>query len=135
MYRQSGKGNIIRHGFFRIESLTKAFYLETKRDDLVESLSHGMRRKVLVASVFVANPKLLLLDEPTSGLDTDSVDVLSNMLSKHRLQSGTAIIACHDRTFLKGVCSDLINLEEGKMLSHIDIDHSRSSVAQDPSRS
>ena len=118
-----------------IESLTQAFYLENRRDDLVESLSHGMRRKVLLASVFVASPKLLLLDEPTTGLDTDSVAALSKMLHKHRLQSGTAVIACHDRTFLESVCSDLINLEQGRMISHIDTDHVPSSVPQDPSSS
>ena len=105
-----------------IEALTQAFYLETKRDDLVETLSHGMRRKVLLASVFVASPKLLLLDEPTSGLDTDSVDVLSNMLSEHRLRGGTAVIACHDRTFLEGACSDLIHLENGRVMLQRTID-------------
>ena len=64
-----------------------------------------------------------VLNQITKAANGDQL-ALSKMLGKHRLGSGTAVIACHDRAFLEGVCSDLINLEDGRIISQRPIDHS-----------
>jgi ABC-2 type transport system ATP-binding protein len=98
------------------EQLTHMFYIDKKVDDLISSLSHGMRRKVLIASVFIGRPRIIMLDEPTNGLDVDSLDVLYKLLDEHRQNGGLAIIACHDSCFIDKACSDVVTLVEGRIV-------------------
>ena len=100
-----------------IEQLLRVFYIDKRAHDLIGSLSHGMRRKVLIASAFIGQPKLIMLDEPTNGLDVDSLDALCKLLEDHRQKQGAAIVACHDSHFIKKVCSDVITLEDGKIIN------------------
>jgi len=98
------------------EYLSHCFYIDKRLDDFIGSLSHGMRRKVLIASAFLGQPKIMLLDEPTNGLDVDSLDALCRLLQEHRQNSGIAILACHDSQFIARVCSEVVTMENGKVI-------------------
>lgn len=97
------------------EKLTQMFFIDKRADDLIGSLSHGMRRKTLIASAFIGQPKLIILDEPTNGLDVDSLDSLCELLQEHRKNGGAAIIACHDSHFIEKVGCNVITLQDGKV--------------------
>ena len=99
----------------QIERYTQAFYIDEHRNHLISSLSHGTRRKVSAISAFMGTPRLIVMDEPTNGLDVDSREVLCNMLREHRQEGGAALIACHDATFMKETCTDIIEIDEGKI--------------------
>ena len=99
----------------QIERLAKEFYIDDRLGDLTGSLSHGMRRKVAIASAFVGMPPLILLDEPTNGLDVDSARALGELLVEHRQGGGTAILACHDDGFVRGCCSEVIAIRDGQL--------------------
>jgi len=101
-----------------IKAIAARLYLKEQLADEMGSLSHGMRRKTLLASAFIGRPKVILLDEPTTGLDVDSVDSLACLLEEHRGEGGTAVIACHDQGFVEKVCSDVIELDSGKIVGH-----------------
>ena len=98
-----------------IKTLSEMFYLNQKLDNLISLLSFGMRRKTLLAAAFMAKPKLLLLDEPTNGLDRDSSESLYGLLDEHQQKGGTVIIASHDSTFIRKVCTEVILLDDGKI--------------------
>ncbi|KPK79388.1 MAG: hypothetical protein AMJ81_13305 [Phycisphaerae bacterium SM23_33] len=99
----------------QMDTLLHTFRVRDRADDLICSLSHGMRRKVCVASAFIGRPDIILLDEPTTGLDVDSLDSLGNLLASHRGRGGVALLASHNRAFLGGVCSEVIFLSKGRM--------------------
>jgi ABC-type multidrug transport system ATPase subunit len=103
------------------ERLAKAFYIEDRLNDLTGSLSHGMRRKVAIASAFVGEPRLLVMDEPTNGLDVDSVRALCGLLIEHRKAGGTALLACHDREFLARASSHTITIDGGTVSEPVGI--------------
>lgn len=100
----------------QIDAYTRVFCVDDRRDHLISSLSHGMRRKVLIMSAFIGGPKLIVMDEPTNGLDADSLGVLRDLLRDHAKKGNTAVISCHDMVFAKTACTNLIMLERGKVM-------------------
>lgn len=115
-----GKLRSIRDSLYeeQIERYTQAFYIDEHRNHLISSLSHGTRRKVSVISAFIGEPKLIVMDEPLNGLDIDSIEALCSLLRKHRQEGGAALIACHDAAFMKEVCTDIIEIDKGKIVRY-----------------
>ncbi len=100
----------------QIERYLRVFYINEHRNHLIGSLSHGTRRKVSVISAFIGAPKLIVMDEPLNGLDVDSIEALYHSLKKHNRNGGTALIACHNAAFIKEVCTDIIEIDKGKII-------------------
>ena len=77
-----------------------------------ESLSAGLKRRVLLARGLVRNPDLLLLDEPTNHLDIQSIDWLETFLKRW---GGTLLFVTHDRVFLEKLTTRIIELDRGRL--------------------
>ncbi len=73
-------------------------------------LSGGYKLRVLLAQVFFSKPDILILDEPTNHLDLFSIKWLEEYLSDFR---GTILISSHDRHFLNGVCTHIMDIDYG----------------------
>ncbi len=97
----------------QIDTYTRMFCIDDTRDHFISALSHGMRRKVLIASAFIGEPKLVVMDEPTNGLDSDSLSVLVDLLKDHAGKGNTAVISCHDLVFAERACTEVILLDKG----------------------
>lgn len=70
--------------------------LERVADKPVQWFSAGMRKRLALARMLLANPVLLLLDEPYSALDAQGVAWLNSMLTDYLHQGGAVIMASHD---------------------------------------
>ena len=77
-----------------------------------DSLSSGMKRRVLLAQALVLEPDVLLLDEPTNHLDIDAIQWLEDFLSRY---SGTLIFITHDRVFLQRLARRIVELDRGRL--------------------
>jgi ATP-binding cassette subfamily F protein uup len=88
--------------------------LHLPADAIVNTLSGGWRRRVLLARALVAEPDLLLLDEPTNHLDIDAITWLENFLAEYR---GAVMFVTHDRTLLQRLATRIIELDRGRLTS------------------
>ena len=76
-------------------------------DTPLSMLSGGQRARAGLASVIACNPDVLLLDEPTNHLDIEALEWLEDYLLGY---AGAALIVSHDRTFLDGVATNILEL-------------------------
>ncbi|MET9857833.1 ATP-binding cassette domain-containing protein [Streptomyces smyrnaeus] len=79
------------------------------------TLSGGQRSRLALAAALAATPELLLLDEPTNDLDDGAVAWLEEQLRCHR---GTVVVATHDRAFLEGVTSTILEVDHDRRTVH-----------------
>ncbi|MEY2611924.1 MAG: transporter ATP-binding protein uup [Planctomycetota bacterium] len=86
--------------------------LQLDPDANFESLSIGMKRRVLLGRAIVAAPDVLLLDEPTNHLDIDSITWLETFLAGF---SATLIFVTHDRAFLTKIATRIFEIDRGKL--------------------
>jgi ABC-type multidrug transport system ATPase subunit len=89
--------------------------LGDRADESIHKLSHGMCRRVSVASALIGSPELVLLDEPMSGLDPMQAHSLRAVLSDLRGQV-TVVVSSHNLDELEKLCDYVVILEEGKLV-------------------
>ncbi len=89
-----------------------------------EALSHGMRKRVMLAQALMGSPELILLDEPTAGLDPPNVKVMRSLIAE-AASNATFIISSHNLDELEKVCQSVVHLEKGKLKGVVDIAQSR----------
>jgi ABC transport system ATP-binding/permease protein len=88
--------------------------LELPADAIVDTLSGGWRRRVLLARALVGQPDLLLLDEPTNHLDIDAIQWLESFLAEYE---GAVMFVTHDRAFLQRLATRIVELDRGRLTS------------------
>lgn len=106
----------------RDEDLITAFGLDTMRDKRMHTLSGGTIQKVSASIAFLFCPDILILDEPTAGLDPIAVEVLKEKILAERSKEKCFIITSHVMSDLDELCTDVVFLEDGKILYNDSID-------------
>jgi len=96
----------------RVEKVISQMQLDG--DVEFNSLSAGLKRRVLLARGLACDPDILLLDEPTNHLDVDSIRWLEEFLLRY---NGTILFVTHDRAFLQKLATRIIELDRGRLSS------------------
>lgn len=92
-----------------------AVQLTDRARNPIATLSHGMRRRVAVATALVGEPPLVLLDEPLSGLDPVQARSLRAALAELRGKQ-TLVVSSHDLDDLERLSSWVVMLKQGRCL-------------------
>ncbi len=85
---------------------------EDLHGQLMGDMDAKAKVRVLLAQALFGNPDNLLLDEPTNDLDLETVLWLENYLGNSQ---NTVIVVSHDRHFLDNVCTDVVDIDYGKI--------------------
>ena len=80
-------------------------------------LSGGMRQRILIASAFAAEPKLIIADEPTTALDVTVQKQILKLIREMQVRHGTTLLfVTHDLGVVSKVCQSLSVLYSGKVI-------------------
>jgi lipooligosaccharide transport system ATP-binding protein len=101
----------------RADELLEFAQLTERRDDQVENLSGGMKRRLTIARALINQPDVLLLDEPTTGLDPQARHVLWDRLYRLKQRGVTLIITTHYMDEAEQLCDRLVVMEKAKIVA------------------
>lgn len=97
----------------RGEELLAIFDMDARADELVESYSHGMRQKLIIASAFLHRPDVIVLDEPMVGLDPKGAHTLKELLREYVSRGNTVLLSTHTLEVAELLCDRVAILQEG----------------------
>jgi len=82
----------------------------------MSSLTAKQKVKVLLAQALFGNPEIILLDEPTNHLDIAAITWLEDFIMDYE---GTVLVVSHDRYFLNTVCTNIVDVDYGKIKMYV----------------
>jgi ABC-type branched-subunit amino acid transport system ATPase component len=101
-----------------IDGVIASFGLERFRLHQTAHLSTGTRRVVDLASIVLANPRLLLLDEPTAGIAQREAEAFIPLLQRlHQVTDSTILLVEHDVPLVFELCSTVVVMQTGEVVS------------------
>jgi linearmycin/streptolysin S transport system ATP-binding protein len=101
----------------RTDELLELVGLDARRDDIVDTFSGGMKRRLNLAVSLVHEPKLLLLDEPTVGVDPHSREHIFSIVRQLRAQRTAILYTTHYMEEAERLCDRLGIMDEGKIIA------------------
>ena len=105
--------------------LLEAFELEKIYHKKMATLSGGTTQKVSAVLAFMFNPKIIILDEPTAGLDPLASEILKQKIIKEKNKGKLIIITSHLLSELDEIITQVIFMNEGKVLVHQPVEELR----------
>jgi lipooligosaccharide transport system ATP-binding protein len=100
----------------RVEDLLAFVELSEKRDTVIDKLSGGMKRRLILARALINNPDLLILDEPTIGLDPQARHLIWERLRQLQAQGNTIVLTTHYLEEAARLCDRLVIMDNGRFL-------------------
>lgn len=113
------------------EELLNTFGLDKLHNKRLRTLSGGTRQKVSASLAFLFNPDVLILDEPTAGLDPVAAEILKEKIIAEKRKGKLILITSHILSELDDLVSQVIYLQEGKLIFHKKIEDLRLDTGQE----
>lgn len=97
----------------RIGELLEFLDLAGKKDDLIATLSTGMKKKVSLGAALIHRPRLIVLDEPLEGIDALAANAIKSALTLASRQGTTVFMTSHVLDTVERFCTDVAVLHQG----------------------
>ncbi len=111
----------------RVAKWIEFFDLEDERDTLCKDLSKGTRQKLMLASAFIHDPRLVFLDEPFINLDPIYQRKLRDFLQEYVAGGGTVFMASHLLDIAERLCDHVAVIRDGSLIATGSVDAIRGS--------
>ncbi len=93
------------------------FELTPWRDTLIEDLSHGMRKKLVITAALLHNPQVIIIDEPLVGLDPKSARLLKERFKEMVKRGKTIFMSTHSLEVAQEMCTRLGIIDKGELIN------------------
>jgi len=100
-----------------VERVMEAFMIKEYAGEFIGHLSHGLRRRVMLAAAFVHNPQILLLDEPFIGVDPRIARALKIALREKAGEGKLILLSTHILEIAEAIADNVILIYRGQVLA------------------
>jgi heme exporter protein A len=119
--RMRRPGDALRTREDRITAALERVGLTRHADERTRGFSAGMKRRVALARVVLAEPRLLLLDEPYASFDAPGIELVNEIVRSTRAAGGCVVLATHDPERSADVATHALRMTDG-LLAHEELD-------------
>jgi len=101
----------------RAKELLELFGLYERRNDKAGTFSRGMKKRLMIASTLIFEPKILFLDEPTTGLDVQSSRQIRDIIKELNKEGTTFFLTTHYIEEADQLCQRIAIINKGKIIT------------------
>ena len=101
------------------DRLLEIVQLKKQKNQPARMLSLGEQQRLSLVRSLMLRPNLLLLDEPTANLDPASTKIIEDIILNLKMMGIKIIFVTHNILQAKRIADDIIFLNEGKMVEHL----------------
>lgn len=101
----------------RIAELLEFFALRDWESELVESYSHGMRQRLVIAAALLHRPKVVIVDEPMVGLDPKGTLLVKRLFQNLARAGVTVFMSTHTLSLAEELCARIGIIHEGGLIA------------------
>jgi len=117
LINQAGYFGVPRsEAIIQAEKLLKKMELWDRRFDIAQSLSGGMKRRLMLARALMHKPEILILDEPTAGVDVEIRQSMWLYLKQLNKEGVTIILTTHYLEEAETLCRNIAILDKGELV-------------------
>ncbi len=109
----------------RLPQLLRLFDLQEWRGELVESYSHGMKQRLVMAAALIHGPRILIVDEPTVGMDPRGARLLKQIFRNLAAEGATVFMSTHSLEVAEELCDRIGIIDRGRLIALGTIDQLR----------
>ena len=86
-------------------------------DDLIESYSHGMKQRLIMAAALLHEPEVIIVDEPMVGLDPRAIRLVKDLFRRLAEEGTTIFMSTHTLRVAEETCDRIGIINRGKMIA------------------
>jgi ABC-2 type transport system ATP-binding protein len=101
----------------RVTTFLDVFELGDRLSARIQTLSKGMRQKVLLTAALLHDPDVVFLDEPLSGLDVNATILVKEVIRELAVSGKTVFYCSHVMDVVERVCDRIAIIDEGKIVA------------------
>jgi ABC-2 type transport system ATP-binding protein len=93
------------------------FSLTDWPDELIESYSHGMKQRLIMASALLHEPEVIIVDEPTVGLDPAAIKLMKDLFKRLADDGVTIFLSTHTLKVAQDICDRIGVIRKGRLIA------------------
>ncbi|MES0445341.1 MAG: ABC transporter ATP-binding protein [Desulfobacterales bacterium] len=93
------------------------FSLTDWSDELIESYSHGMKQRLVMAAALLHDPEVIIVDEPMVGLDPVAINMVKDLFQRLAKQGVTVFMSTHTLQVAEDVCDRIGIIHKGSLIA------------------
>ena len=101
----------------RIDELVTLFEMEAWAGDLIESYSHGMKQRLVMAAALLHEPKVIVVDEPMVGLDPKAARLVKTVFLSLASKGVSIFMSTHTLGIAEEMCHRIGIINEGRLIA------------------
>jgi len=109
----------------KADALLAMFSLKDRGDELIESYSHGMKQRLIMAGALIHDPLVIIVDEPMVGLDPRGIKMVKDLFRRLSEKGTTVFMSTHTLKLAEDICHKIGIIHQGRLIATGTVDQLR----------